>query len=176
MEKNENVSRGLHKLTVADIIFYIILYLFMLIFCIVTIYPVLNTLAISFNDGVDAMRGGVHLWPRIFTTQNYSAVLALRNIGRGAVISVLRTVLGTIFAVAANALLAFIVSQKNFIFRSQLSLFWVITMYVNGGMIPVMLLYRNLHLTNSFWVYVIPGMISGSNMLVMRTYMEGLPD
>ena len=176
MEKNEFKSGGLHKLSVWDVVFYIFLYLFMLIFCIVTIYPVLNTLAISFNDGVDAMRGGVHLWPRIFTTQNYSAVLALRNIGRGAVISVLRTVLGTIFAVAANALLAFIVSQKNFVFRSQLSLFWVITMYVNGGMIPVMLLYRNLHLTNSFWVYVIPGMISGFNMLVMRTYMEGLPD
>ena len=176
MEKNEFKSGGLHKLSAWDVVFYIFLYLFMLIFCIVTIYPVLNTLAISFNDGVDAMRGGVHLWPRIFTTQNYSAVLALRNIGRGAVISVLRTVLGTIFAVAANALLAFIVSQKNFVFRSQLSLFWVITMYVNGGMIPIMLLYRNLHLTNSFWVYVIPGMVSGFNMLVMRTYMEGLPD
>ena len=172
MEKNEIKSGGLHKLKIGDVIFYIFLYLFMLIFCVVTIYPVLNTLAISFNDGVDAMRGGVHLWPRIFTTQNYSAVLALRNIGRGA----LRTVLGTLFAVVANALLAFIVSQKNFVFRSQLSLFWVITMYVNGGMIPIMLLYRNLHLTNSFWVYVIPGMVSGFNMLVMRTYMEGLPD
>lgn len=167
---------GKNRLKIGDVIFYIFLYLFMLIFCVVTIYPVLNTLAISFNDGVDAMRGGVHLWPRMFTTQNYTTVLALRNIGKGAVISVLRTVIGTVFAVAANALLAFIVSQKNFIFRSQLSLFWVITMYVNGGMIPVMLLYRNLHLTNSFWVYVIPGMISGFNMLVMRTYMEGIPE
>jgi putative aldouronate transport system permease protein len=175
MEK-ETKSGGIHKLTVGDMIFYLFLYLFMLLFCIVTVYPVVNTLAISFNDGVDAMRGGVHLWPRMFTTQNYSVVLALRSIGRGAIISVLRTILGTLFAVVANALLAFIVSQKNFIFRSQLSLFWVITMYVNGGMIPIMLLYRNLHLTNSFWVYVIPGMISGFNMLVMRTYMEGLPD
>ena len=176
MENTENKPGGIHKLNAGDVIFYTILYLLMLIFCIVTVYPVLNTLAISFNDGVDAMRGGVHLWPRIFTTQNYGVVLALRNIGRGAVISVLRTVLGTLFAVIANALLAFIVSQKNFVFRSQLSLFWVITMYVNGGMIPIMLLYRNLHLTNSFWVYVIPGMLSGFNMLVMRTYMEGLPE
>ena len=164
------------KMAKEDLIFTIFNTAFLVLFAVVTLYPVLNTLALSFNDGVDAMRGGVHLWPRMFTTQNYTTVLALRNIGRGAVISVLRTVLGTIFAVAANALLAFIVSQKNFVFRSQLSLFWVITMYVNGGMIPIMLLYRNLHLTNSFWVYVIPGMISGFNMLVMRTYMEGLPD
>ena len=176
MENNEIKSRGIHKLTVGDVIFYIFLYLFMLLFCIVTLYPVLNTLAISFNDGVDAMRGGVHLVPRMFTLQNYSVVLALRNIGHGALVSVARTVLGTLFAVAANALLAFIVSQKNFVFRSQLSLFWVVTMYVNGGMIPIMILYKNLHLLNSFWVYVIPGMLSGFNMLVMRTYMEGLPD
>ncbi|MCR5339555.1 MAG: carbohydrate ABC transporter permease [Lachnospiraceae bacterium] len=161
---------------VGDIIFHICNGIFMALFCIVTLYPVLNTLAISFNDGVDAMRGGVHLIPRMFTTENYETVFALKNITRGAIISVLRTVIGTLLALAANALLAFIVSQRKFIFRSQLSLFWVITMYVNGGMIPIMILYKNLHLTNSFWVYVIPGMISGFNMLVMRTYMEGLPE
>ena len=54
-----------------------------------------------------------------------------------------------------NALLAYVVSRKRFLFRSQLSLFWVITMYVNGGMIPTLVLYRNLNLTNTFWVYVI---------------------
>ncbi len=158
-----------------DLIFNICNGIFMLLFCVITLYPVVNTLAISFNDGVDAMRGGVHIIPRMFTTENYEIVLALKGISRGAIISVLRTVIGTLLALAANALLAFIVSQRKFVFRSQLSLFWVITMYVNGGMIPVMILYKNLHLTNSFWVYVIPGMVSGFNMLVMRTYMEGLP-
>ena len=54
--------------------------------------------------------------------------------------------------------------------------FWVITMYVNGGMIPTFLLYKGLGLTNSFWVYVIPGMVSAFNMLVIRTYMNGIPD
>ncbi|MCR5269205.1 MAG: carbohydrate ABC transporter permease [Lachnospiraceae bacterium] len=173
----EKIIYRSHRRTKAgDVIFHICNGLFMLLFCVVTLYPVLNTLAISFNDGVDAMRGGVHLIPRIFTLQNYSTVLALKNITTGAIISVLRTVLGTLFALAANALLAYIVSQKKFVYRSQLSLFWVITMYVNGGMVPIMILYKNLHLTNSFWVYVIPGMVSGFNMLVMRTYMEGLPD
>ena len=60
--------------------------------------------------------------------------------------------------------------------KKPLSLFWVITMYVNGGMIPVFLLYKGLHLTNTFWVYVIPGMVSAFNMLVIRTYMNGIPD
>ncbi len=75
-----------------------------------------------------------------------------------------------------NAILAFIVSRKRFLFKKSLSLFWVITMYVNGGMIPIFLLYKNLGLTNSFMVYIVPGMISAFNMLVIRTYMNGIPD
>ena len=115
------------------------------------------------------------LWPRIFTLSNYKTVLHQQNILTGAVVSVARTVLGTIFSLVTNALLAYIISRKRFLFRSQLSLFWVITMYVNGGMIPTLVLYRNMNLTNSFWVYVIPGMVSAFNVLVMRTFMEGLP-
>lgn len=149
--------------------------IFLVLFVIITLYPVLNTVAISFNDGIDAVRGGIHLWPRIFTLSNYKTVLNQQNIITGAVVSVARTVLGTIFALVTNALLAYVVSRKRFLFRSQLSLFWVITMYVNGGMIPTLILYRNLNLTNTFWVYVIPGMISAFNVLVLRTFMEGLP-
>ena len=85
----------------------------------------------------------------------------------GAYITVARTVIGTALALFANAILAFIVSRKRFMFKKQLSLFWVITMYVNGGMIPTFLLFKTLHLTNSFWVYVIPGMFSAFNMLVI---------
>lgn len=148
----------------------------MVAFVVITLYPVLNTLAISFNDGIDTVRGGIHLIPRKFTLQNYYTVLHKQNMVTGAYITVLRTVVGTFLALVTNALLAFIVSRKRFLFKSQLSLFWVITMYVNGGLIPTFLLYKNLHLTGTFWVYVIPGTVSAFNMLVLRTYMVGLPD
>lgn len=164
------------KTSLSDKIFVTCNTIFMLAFVIITLYPVLNTLAISFNDGIDAIRGGIYLWPRVFTLKNYSTVLHKQNIVTGAYISVLRTVVGTVIALFANALLAFIVSRKRFLFKSSLSLFWVITMYVNGGLIPTFLLYRGLNLTNSFWVYVIPGAISAWNMLVLRTFMLGLPD
>lgn len=150
--------------------------LFMILFVVITLYPVLNTLAISFNDGTDALRGGIYLWPRKWTLKNYVTVLQKQNLLTGAYITVARTIIGTLLALVANAILAFIVSRKNFLFKRELSLFWVITMYVNGGMIPTFLLYRNLGLTNSFWVYVIPGMFSAFNMLVIRTYMTGIPD
>lgn len=148
----------------------------MIAFVIITLYPVLNTLAISLNDGIDAVRGGIHLIPRKFTWQNYYTVLHKQNMVTGAYITVLRTIIGTLLALVTNALLAFIVSRKRFLFKSQLSLFWVITMYVNGGLIPVFVLYKNLHLTGTFWVYVVPGAVSAFNMLVLRTYMVGLPD
>jgi len=164
------------KSSLADKIFVVCNTIFLVSFVVITLYPVLNTVALSFNNGIDAVRGGIHLIPRVFSLQNYKTVLNQQNIITGAYISVARTVIGTLLALAANALPAYVVSRKRFLFRSQLSLFWVITMYVSGGMIPTLILYRNLGLTNSFWVYVIPGMISVFNMLVLRTYMEGLPD
>ena len=159
-----------------DMAFTIFNTIFMILFVVITLYPVLNTLAISLNDGTDALRGGIYLWPRKWTMKNYITVLQKDNLITGAIVSVARTVIGTILSLVANAILAFIVSRKRFLFKKQLSLFWVITMYVNGGMIPTFLLYKNLHLTNSFWVYVVPGMISAFNMLVIRTYMNGIPD
>ncbi len=164
------------KSSVGSKVFTILNSLFMIAFVIITLYPVLNTVAISFNDGIDAVRGGIYLLPRKFVIKNYETVLAMENLITGAKITVARTVIGTVSSVVINALLAYVVSRKRFLFKSQLSLFWVITMYVNGGMIPVFLLYKNLGLTNSFWVYVVPGAISAWNMLVMRTYMLGLPD
>lgn len=164
------------KKSFADMLFVFCNTVFMILFVIMTLYPVLNTLAISFNDGTDALRGGIYLWPRKWTLKNYITVLQKNNLVTGTIISVARTVIGTVLALFSNAILAFIVSRKRFLFKKQLSLFWVITMYVNGGMIPVFLLYKSLGLTNSFWVYVIPGMLNAFNMLVIRTYMNGIPD
>ena len=164
------------KTSVADKVFVTLNTLFMIMFVIITLYPVLNTLAISLNDGTDALRGGIYLLPRKFTWKNYITVLQKDNLIMGAYITVARTVIGTALALFANAILAFIVSRKRFMFKKQLSLFWVITMYVNGGMIPTFLLFKTLHQTNSFCVYVIPGMFSAFNMLVIRTYMNGISD
>lgn len=164
------------KTSTADKIFTVCNTIFMILFVLITLYPVINTLAIAFNDGTDALRGGIYLWPRKWTLKNFITVLQKDKLIVGAYVTVARTLIGTFLALFSNAILAFIVSRKNFLFRRQLSLFWVITMYVNGGMIPTFLLYKNLGLTNSFLVYVIPGMISAFNMLVIRTYMEGLPD
>ena len=168
----EETKKAKKKIQVFPIVNAII----MILLVIITLYPVLNTLAISLNDGTDALRGGIYLWPRKFTWKNYITVLQKDNLLTGAYITVSRTIIGTVLALVSNAILAFIISRKRFLFKRGLSLFWVITMYVNGGMIPTFLLYKGLGLTNSFAVYVIPGMVSAFNMLVIRTYMNGIPN
>ena len=166
----------LSRRTTGDIIFDTLNLIIMILFTIVTLYPLLNTVAVSLNDGTDALRGGIHLLPRMFTWDNYKAVLRKELMPRAALISVLRTVIGTVSSTFVTALLAYVISRKNFVLKKQLSLLYVITMYVSGGLIPVFLVYKSLGLTNSFWVYILPGMVSAFNMLVIRTYMNGLPE
>ena len=166
----------LSRRTTGDIIFDTINLIIMILFTIITLYPLLNTVAVSLNDGTDALRGGIHLLPRMFTWDNYKAVLRKELMPRAALISVLRTVIGTVSSTFVTALLAYVISRKNFVLKKQLSLLYVVTMYVSGGLIPVFLVYKSLGLTNSFWVYILPGMVSAFNMLVIRTYMNGLPE
>jgi putative aldouronate transport system permease protein len=164
------------KLNFKKCIFSLIIGLILTIFVIVTLYPIWNTLAISFNNAMDALRGGIYLWPRKWSLDNYATVLQKKNIMTGLWVSVLRTGVAVVLQLSVTALLSFVLSRKNFIFAKPISLFYVLTMYINGGLIPTFLLFKGLGLTNNFWVYILPGMVSAFNMLVIRTYMNGLPD
>ena len=156
-------------------LFPIINGIIMVLFIVITLYPVLNTLAISLNDGTDALRGGIYLLPRKFTWKNYITVLQKDNLITGAYITVARTIIGTLLSLVANAILAFIVSRKRFLFKKELSLFWVITMYVNGGMIPTFILINQLHMVNTVWAILIPGAFNVWNMILARAYYQSIP-
>lgn len=160
-----------------DIIFNVIIYTILTLFAIVTVYPVIIMLAYSFNDRYDALNGVIYLFPRKWSLGNYKNLFTEHTgWGHAALVTLARTAIGTITALASTALLSFILSRKRFLFRSVLSFFWVFTMYAQGGIITTVVLYRRLHLTDNFWVYIIPGMISVINMIVIRTYMQSIPD
>lgn len=169
-------KKSVIKKSNGDIAFIIINTLLLTILCVATLYPILNTLAVSFNEAVDTLTGGVRLLPRKWTVKNYETVFNMRNLMTGAKISVLRTVIATVLQTFVTALIAYILSRKEFYFNKQVSLFYVLTMYVSAGTIPTLLLFKDLHLTNTFAVYIIPGMVSAYNMIVIRTFMNGLPD
>ena len=157
--------------------FDVVLTIIMCLIIVVTVYPFLNVLAVSLNDAADTVKGGIYIWPRKFTFANYQQVfsgssklpLAFFN-------SVLRTVIGTLTGVIATAMVAYTLSRRDFIFNKFVTLLFVITMYVSGGLIPEYLVIRNLGLINTFAVYILPGLISAFNVIVMRSFMDGLPE
>ncbi len=164
------------KKTTDDIIFDTAK-VFMLVFLIiVTLYPFLNILAISFNDAMDSIRGGVNIWPRKFSLMNYEKIFSNPNIGHAAIISVLRTVIAVITQVFCTAMVAYTISRKEFVLRKFVTLLYVITMYIDGGLIPTYFLMRSLHLVNSFHIYWVPGLVAAFNLLVIRTYINGLSE
>ena len=148
----------------------------MLAILVVVVYPFINVLAISFNDGYDAVRGGIYLWPRVFSLENYKFVLADSSLVRGFFVSVVRTLVGTATAVLGNALLGYIVSCRQFGGRKFMRILFLITMYFGGGLIPVYLLMTRLGLVNTLSVYWLPSIFSAYYMLLCASYIQNLPD
>lgn len=148
----------------------------MILVLVAVVYPFVNVLAISFNDGYDAVRGGIYLWPRVFSLEDYKFVLADSSLIRGFVVSVLRTVIGTVTAVLGNALLGYVVSCRQFSGRKFMRILFLITMYFGGGLIPVYLLMTRLGLVNTLAVYWVPSIFSAYYMLLCASYVQNLPE
>ena len=158
-----------------DILDWILLVVFVFLI-IITLYPFLNVLAISFNDPIDTMRNINMVIPRQFTTSNYVYIFKENNLIAPLLLSVLRTVLGAGLGVICTAMLAYVLSRKDFYFNKVFTLLFVVTMYVSGGLIPeYLLLMRTLGLGNNFLVYIIPGLIGVYNVILVRSFIEGLP-
>ena len=152
-----------------------IIVFFMLIVIVVMLYPLCNTLIVSFNDARDSIKGGLYLWPREWTLFNYQSVFKTEKVFNAFLISVARTVITTVLNEFFSGLLAYVLSHKDFVFRRFLTIFMVMTMYINAGLIPQYFLYRSLGLIDSFWVYVLPALVGAFNVIVIRTYINSLP-
>ncbi len=160
-----------------DVVFPIVNAAILCILMFITLYPVLNTVALSFNDGTDALRGGIGIFPRVFSTKAYESLLTDPMIYQAFFISVSRTVITTLLNVVLTSMLAFTLSRKEYVLRGFMTTFFVLTMYVNAGLIPnYLLISKTLNLSKTFWVYIIPTMFSCFNMIVIRTYIQGLPE
>ena len=160
-----------------DIAFPIVNGIILCVLVFVTLYPVLNTVAISFNDGIDAVRGGIGLWPRVFSVEAYKSLLTDSLTYNAFGISVARTVITTVLNLFFTSMLAYALSRKEYVFGKFITLVLVLTMYINAGLIPnFLLISKTLKLSKTFWVYIIPTMFSCFNMIVIRTYINGLPE
>ncbi|MFW6363256.1 MAG: carbohydrate ABC transporter permease [Spirochaeta sp.] len=169
-------NRARIKIISEPFIFHSVNYLILGLLSIIMLYPMLNTLAVSFNDGLDAVRGGIRLWPRTFTLENYRTVLRMHTIRDAFMMSVYRTVVQVATNVLVTSMLAFALSRREFRFRRPISLVFVLTMYFHAGLIPQFILFQSLGLVNTFSVYWVPTIISAFNLIIMRTYMRSISE
>lgn len=163
------------KLTSGDVLFNIVNYTIFGLFTLICVYPfyylIINT--ISANDL--SANGSINFIPQQIHFQNYIDVLQLDGFFTAALISVAQTVLGTACTVFASAFLGFMFTQQDLWRRKVWYRMVVVSMYFNAGLIPMYMTMYNLHLTNTFWVYIIPAIVQPFNIILVKTFMESLP-
>lgn len=147
----------------------------LLLIVIVTIYPFLNVLAISFNDANDTIKGGIHIFPRVFTLRNYEEVFKDPILITAFINSVIRTILGAGLGVISTMMVSYVISRKDFFARKVVANIFAVTMYISGGMIPEFLLMKEMGMINSFTVYILPGIIGVYYIYIVRSFIDGLP-
>ncbi|WP_018757369.1 carbohydrate ABC transporter permease [Paenibacillus terrigena] len=162
--------------SVPDVTFQLLNYVLLFILGFATLYPFWNLLAISFNDSLDTMRGQVYFWPNEFTLNNYAIIFQNDSLLGAALRSIARTVIGTVLSVGCTTMLAYTLSRREYLLRKPINVILVVSMYVNGGLIPIYMLIKDLGLTNTFAVYIIPGLIGVFNVIIMRSYFDQLPE
>ena len=168
-QKIDRRTRGEKIYNVFNIAFFVI-------FAFICVYPFYYLIINSVSDNAASAAGDVNWLPQGFHLENYKAVFSLDGLSLAAFISVARTVIGTACTVFASAYLGFMFTQKKMWHRSFWYRFVVITMYFNAGLIPMFLTMKNLGLTNNFWVYILPAVVQPFNIILVKTYIESIPD
>lgn len=164
-------SSKLNRITVGDIMIEIL----MLVICFVSLYPVWYTVIISFNDSSDALRGGIYWWPRKFSLESYKTVFQDTTIIRAFMVTVLRTLIGTVTSVFFTAMVGYALSKKHIMGNKFYTILGTITMFFGGGLIPYFITLKNLGLYNNFLVYIIPSLFNFYNMIIFRSFFNELP-
>lgn len=149
---------------------------FMIIFAALSVYPLIYVIAGSFNEGADYIKGGIYLFPRVFSLENYQVVLNDDRLWSAYLVTIARTILGTITGVLFTAIVAFAMSRKSLVGRSWIYRFFVFTMFFGGGLIPYFWVINLLGLFDSFFVYIIPALFSVYNMLVFVNFFKTIPE
>ncbi len=154
----------------------IIKYGFVFLLTFLFVYPFYNVLVISLNDSVDLTRGYPLWFPRQLSFKSYESVFSSTILGRAVLLSVSRTMLGTLLGLVCNGMLAYSLTRKALLAKRFFNQFFIITMYFGGGLIPAYIQINRLGLTNNFLVFIIPWAINVYYMIIIKSYFNGLPD
>lgn len=171
MKNHKKIAR-----TPGEWVLDIVKVVFLAFVVVVTVYPFWNIFIISINDATDAIRGGLYFLPRKLSLSSYAEILGRSTFLASIKVSVGRTLIGTPIAVLVTAMLAYPLSRKDLVGRKFWNLLFVFTMYFGGGLVPYYMVLKGIHMLNTFWVFIFPMMMSVYNMILIRSYIESMPD
>ena len=167
MKKKKKLGKGqivLHAVFIVLVLMYII--------------PFILTISISFSDETSLIRNGYSLIPHVFSLEAYKMVFNNpAQIFQSYKVTIIFTVTATALSVLVMGVMAYPLSRPNFRFRGPLSFYVLFTMLFSGGMVPTyLLIVKYLHLDNTIWVYILPGLVSAYNLIIIRTNYKSLPE
>ena len=166
---------ALHKKTVEDYIITWTTYVIYTFFAFVCVYPFYYILINSVSANDLSERGKVLFVPLKFHLSNYQQVMKINGLVNSFKVSILRTVVGTMFTVVVSGFLGYMFTKETLWKRKFWYRFVVATMYFNAGIIPWFITMRNLHLTNNFWAYIFPVAVQPFYIVLCKTFVESIP-
>lgn len=164
-----------HRRTAGDWILDVLKIVILTFITVICVYPFWNIFIVSINDPTDAARGGLYLWPRIFSLDSYKEILGRATFRHSILVTVARTLIGTPLAVICTAMCAYSLARKDLVGHKFFSVLFVFTMYFGGGQVPYYMVLKNLGLLDNFMVFIFPLIMSVYNMILIRSYIEGMP-
>lgn len=167
--KKKNIK---DRLSIGEKLFNGVNILFFILFTFLCAYPFYYIFINTISDNQLSAIGEVLFIPKEIHFQNYFKVFEIPNIAHAFGVSLSRTLIGTVLTVISSAFLGFMMTQTKMLGRKFVYRFFVVTMYISGGTIPVYMLFNYLGLLDNFLVYILPGMISAYNIVLVKTYVE----
>ena len=171
----EKTHKKKYRTRPGDMLFNLINYLIFILFTVACIFPFYYLFINTISDNDLVVKGVINFIPRGLHLDNYKSLLNVSDLSNAFLVSVGRTLLGTAFMVAASAFVGYLVTKQEMWGRKFWYRFLIITMYFNAGLIPWFLNMQMLGLTNTFWAYIIPGIVAPYNIILVKTYIETIP-
>lgn len=172
-EKNKKtIRRKRIKVSTGDKVYLGIVYLFLIIFTICVLYPLIYVISCSFSSPEALVQGRVFFLPVEVGLQGYQAVFNNSKIWMGYLNTIIYTAAGTTIGTTVTVIAAYVLSRREFPLRKFLTTFFMITMFFGGGTIPTYLLIKNLNMLNTIWAIILPGAVSVWMVIVGKTFIQ----
>ena len=155
----------------------VVIHAFFLILSLVFIVPIWTLISISVTSDVDIINYGYQLIPKVIDWGAYEYIFtSAADVLTSYKVTIIVTAVGTILSTIIGAMCAYTISRHDFAYRSKVTFYMFFTMLFGGGMVPSYILYTQyLHLQNTYWAMILPGMINVWNVFVMRTFFQQIP-